>query len=254
MCTHSTTSHGELPASSNKRAPDGGHTLKPSASTWRNGNHWQGKWIASQQALFAKILVAQEHARDLAGDIPGQHTPECSKQLTLGALLGSSWKTPPKFGPVGALSSPATWWRVDTAGETEPLPRLSVEPHTLEIDGSCSPKGPTLLAGDAKNSGMGQKRQGGKSLSDWCKNMLPTLTNTGNYNRKGITRKAGDGIATALARLLPNTAELTDGMRLTPMFAVWWMGWPTAVLSSLALVTHGFRSKPPPPGPCSADQ
>jgi hypothetical protein len=41
--------------------------------------------------------------------------------------------------------------------------------------------------------------------------LLPTLTVSGNYNRKGASKKAGDGLATAVARL--PTLRATDGER-----------------------------------------
>lgn len=52
--------------------------------------------------------------------------------------------------------------------------------------------------------------------------MLPTPTVNGNYNRKGLSEKSGDGLSTAI------TALPTDGigMKLQPRFAEWLMGYP----------------------------
>jgi hypothetical protein len=48
----------------------------------------------------------------------------------------------------------------------------------------------------------------------WPRNLLPTLTVHGNNNRKGISKKAGDGLTTAVKGLLPtltkSTATLAD--------------------------------------------
>lgn len=112
------------------------------------------------------------------------------------------------------------WWREDIAGETESLLRLM---SVLPIKGT-----------------------GGGSL-------LPTLTVSGNWNRKGASKTSGDGLATAMkylptlcasdfrgpcgaeyyrismqerSRPLRDTLPHTLGHRLTPAFAEWWMGWP----------------------------
>lgn len=64
----------------------------------------------------------------------------------------------------------------------------------LMVDGACYPQKP--LEHGTCESGSG---------------LLPTLTVSGNYNRKGASRKSGDGLATAIARL--PTLRATDGER-----------------------------------------
>jgi len=43
----------------------------------------------------------------------------------------------------------------------------------------------------------------GPTMSAKEHGLLPTLTVTGNYNRKGLSKKSGDGLATALKKLYP---------------------------------------------------
>lgn len=64
----------------------------------------------------------------------------------------------------------------------------------LMVDGACYPQKP--LEHGTCESGYG---------------LLPTLTVTGNYNRKGASQKSGDGLATVVARL--PTLRATDGER-----------------------------------------
>jgi hypothetical protein len=169
------------------------------------------------------------------------------------------------------MSSLASSWRVDTPGETEPLPRLMSAPAIDGTDGGA---------------------------------LLPTVTVSGNWNRAGVSANSGDGLATAI-RLLPtltatsygsnqggaagrtgqrkrmslsgvmktlpfayepdsgelpsevdlenwtlppssqspSTAESGNGLRLTPAFAEWWMGWPIGWTASAPAAMARSRSK-----------
>ncbi|GAB6043316.1 hypothetical protein JCM17961_39940 [Endothiovibrio diazotrophicus] len=143
-------------------------------------------------------------------------------------------------------------FRVDTPGETEPLPRLT------------SALGTNAPAGGA-----------------W----LPTLTVCGNWNRKGASPTSGDGLITALRRLptliardartvagsqpMPGRApkagepllwtlgkaippEQRRGLKLNHLWAAWYMGWPLTWFKapSKPSATAKSPSKPPSPG-CS---
>lgn len=183
------------------------------------GDHGLEKWIASQRGSLVRIFrvqvteqVSKESEADLSGKYFGQ-------SMQSNPFLFSS-KIRPVSAPRGGKKLQQIWWREDTAGETESLPRLM---SVLPIS-----------------------ETGGGSL-------LPTLTVSGNWNRKGASKTSGDGLATAMRRLLtllvsdfrgPCNAEYyqismqkrsrplrdtlphTLGHRLTPAFAEWWMGWP----------------------------
>lgn len=58
--------------------------------------------------------------------------------------------------------------------------------------------------------------------SDTASGYLPTLTVKGNYNRHGITAKAGDGLITALKRRYPPPPEHV----FSQTFAEAFMGYP----------------------------
>ncbi len=61
---------------------------------------------------------------------------------------------------------------------------------------------PTLLKSDT--GGKRTNARGEPQLSELGRmGLLPTLTVSGNYNRKGVSEKSGDGLATAVARLMP---------------------------------------------------
>lgn len=60
---------------------------------------------------------------------------------------------------------------------------------------------PTLLASDADKGGPNSIRGSGSLSVPAFVARLPTITVYGNYNRKGSSKKSGDGLATALARL-----------------------------------------------------
>lgn len=183
------------------------------------GNHGLESWIASQRDSLARIFrvqvmerVSKESEADLSGKCFGQ-------SMQSNPLLSSS-KTHPVFAPRGGKKLQQLWWREDTAGETESLPRLISVLPINGIDGGS---------------------------------LLPTLTVSGNWNRKGASKTSGDGLATAMRRLttffasdfrgpcgaeyyqismqersrpLRDTLPHTIGHRLTPTFAEWWMGWP----------------------------
>lgn len=183
------------------------------------GNHGLESWIASQRDFLARIFRAQAKASELSeseADLSGK----CSGQSMQSDPLLSSSKTRPVSAPKDGKKLQQLWWREDIAGETESLPRLMSVLPISETGGGY---------------------------------LLPTLTVSGNWNRKEASKTSGDGLATALRRLptllasdfrgpcgaeyyrismqersrpLRDTLPHTLGHRLTPAFAEWWMGWP----------------------------
>jgi hypothetical protein len=88
--------------------------------------------------------------------------------------------------------------------------------------------------------------------------MYPTVTVNGNYNHKGASAKSGDGLATAVTKMLPtpNTVDAKGGTRngegqvqlchvaggaLNPPWVEWLMGWPIGWTELSALGTGRFR-------------
>lgn len=90
-------------------------------------------------------------------------------------------------------------------------------------------------------------------LNEQIPKFLPTLTLTGNHNRKGLSKKSGNGISTVLSMLPTPRANMSNGYcksrienpelamaesrledvvgtntgyQLQPVFAEWLMGYP----------------------------
>lgn len=94
---------------------------------------------------------------------------------------------------------PPQWVQDIYAGESGYMPTLTKrDGRTLR--GSQPPK---------------RKKTSGEPLT-WkiAKQYLPTLTVRGNYNRKGLSKTSGDGLATVV------------GGRLNPTWCEWYMGFP----------------------------
>ena len=182
------------------------------------------EWIASQRASLAKILARQEKVKALQA-AEAALSPKCSGQLMLFSLGLSSSKTAPESASKAVISLSGNLWRVDTPGAMESLERLMLGRHINATGGSV---------------------------------LLPTLTVCGNYNRKGASKTSGDGLITRQKMLptlcardartvagsqppkraptsgLPLTWSLGKdlepmarrGLKLNPMWAAWFMGWP----------------------------
>ena len=182
----------------------------------------KAEWIASMRGSLARILAQQEQAQE-STESGAASLAKCSVQLMLLGLDSCSLRTVHGFGPKGETVLLPSLWRVDTPGATEYLGRLMSVPLTTGTDGGAS---------------------------------LPTLTVYGNYNRKGASETSGDGLITSLRKrptLIARTAagsqpkpgrketsgdpllwsmtkylpeERRRGLRLNPMWATWFMGWP----------------------------
>ena len=130
-------------------------------------DHGPAEWIASQLASLARIfrLLAREKASRASGPaLSGKY----SEQLT---LFGPGWcssKTAQRSGPKVDATLSGLSWREDIPGKMERLPLLLSERLISEIVGGC---------------------------------LLPTLTVSGNWNRKGSSVTSGDGLATKLPML-----------------------------------------------------
>ena len=201
-------------------------------------------WLASMRSALAFLVrtsAQQEMAQALAESEAASIAKSC-EQLTLFDLSGCSWKTAPSSELGDDTSSLPTWWRVDTPGATDSLPRLMSERLTSAIGGGA---------------------------------LLPTLTVCGNYNRKGASPTSGDGLATAIGRVLPTLVardyrhpgrsrlERTGqkcgevlpqvlGGPLNPRWCEGFMGWPIGHTESKHWATAKFHCKRPTRGSRSA--
>ena len=277
-----TTTRGAVAVCATKPPMAGGQACALNAPISPHGSRplWMEAWIASQRASLVGILAQQARVRDSAGRARDQRMPDACEQSTLGDLLGSSWKTALASSPSDGMSSLATSWRVDTAGATESLPRLilaSVE-GTTATDGTASLAAQTLptltVCGNYNRVGASEKsgdgiatalrtlptlmKSDGKPGAGWMHGdspriamalkMPPTLCATDSkspYSAAGYAKQTEKR-----SKPLRDTAAHTIGIRLTPAFCLWWMGWPvealaaTRGLGSRPLATRGCRSKP----------
>lgn len=282
--TPSTSSSGESTECLSSSAPDGGHPSATTAPTSPTGSRpsWMDRWICSQQASLAAISASQAAARDSAEAVRAQRIADASAQLTLFDLPGCSLKTPQRSAPEDLPPYWLTYATEDIERATESLPRLMLEVPTSGTDGICSHIGPTLTVhGNYNRHGVSPKA--GDGLATWCTRRLPTLLASdgrGGVDMAQLKRQPGrtrysniraclrtlptllasDGnkvgrnqhtstIGRWCARQQPSTAAPGTGIRLTPAFAAWWMGWPIHVVmpaaTSAGSEMPGCRSKPP---------
>ena len=189
-----------------------------------------GEWIASQQAFLAVILARQEDAQAAMVNRPDQHGGDACRQLTIFDQIGYSSKTALESSHTERPSGESSG-NGDTIPEMAPLMPARLGRHTSESGGLCLRLGPTLTVCGNYNR-RGCSKTSGDGLATWCKRLLPTLCATdykSPYSAEGYQ-------AQALKRSKPlrDTAMHTIGIRLTPDFCEWWMGWPIGASASQA--------------------
>lgn len=169
---------------------------------------------------LAKTSQLQEKGQALPESEADYLTKSCAQQTLFDLSLYFS-KTPQTSEQKADTLSSENWWRGDIPGEMESLPRLMSERPIKESAGGA-----------------------------WRKEMIPTPTVCGNYNRKGLSQTSGDGLAT-WAKKFPTPKShdhkkkcLADMKRrepglaareeyrvnftgaLSPAWVEWLMGWP----------------------------
>ena len=191
-------------------------------------------WIALQRDFLARISAQQDHKQASMAARPAQRGADACEQLSILDLPGSSLKTAPESNHTGQSSGESSA-KEDMTPEMEHLmpPTLA---HRISADvGSCSQLGPTLLAADCRTIAPSSSRR-----------LLPTLCATdykSPYSAEGYRKQAAKR-----SKPLRDTAAHTIGIRLTPDFCEWWMGWPIGASASRPLGTLGCHCKPLQPG------
>jgi hypothetical protein len=232
MPPHSTPTHGDVPASEPKQKLDGGGHCKFSKETspTRPGMpKSMVMWIVSQRASLAEISARLAPDTGSVGKRLAQPTQAASMRFDSSNRPGSSSKTRQGSEREGEIGSPQTWWRADTAGGTEKLPRLRLGHHTVATDGSCSRSDST-----SRRQGRSQERANPHQF-------LPTLCATdykSPYSEEGYRNQARKR-----SKPLRDTARHLLGIRLTPDFCEWWMGWPIGATAYAPWATPGYHCK-----------
>lgn len=187
-----------------------------------NSGHSTGSLGVDQ--LISSLLVSR--ARTLALQESAQAWME-SEAVFFSKWQESSGKSGPVSyslrtyqGYVDTLAKLKGSWpmrAMSVDGMLYPLPRL--EHGTYEKDGFYLL--PTLTASEGgynKGGGSGRVGKERPSLTTIVqKNLLPTLTVCGNYNKKGLSKNSGDGRITKIC---------LNGGLLNPEWAEWYMGFP----------------------------
>lgn len=243
-----------IPGAAKQWHPMAGQDLLQSAGI-SMGSHGilsrSAEWISSQRAFLAEILARQAASQDLMANQPGQLGEDVCRQLNIFAPDTPSLKTAPESSHIGQPSGERSA-NLDTIPEMESLtPPLSVL-RTSASDGFCSRLGPTLLKADARTIGYSiSKGRRIERLAGFCRRLLPTLCATdfkSPYSAEGYAKQRAKR-----SKPLRDTAKHTIGIRITPHFAEWWMGWPIGSSASRRSAMLGAPFKPQPPGIYSAD-
>jgi hypothetical protein len=197
--------------------------------------------------------------------------------LTLFDQLGFSSKTPRESEPEDDTSSSGIWWRSDTPGAMEPLPRLMSGHRIDAIGGGALRDVPTpTVCGNYNRKGA--SKTSGDGLETWV-NIFPTPTVCGRDNaggsKPGPTRPslqtmaaknrwptplASDWKSQSPAKQATNSRPLweqigaSDGGPLNPAWVEWLMGWPIGHTESKLWATARSRSARRSRGDCSEDR
>jgi hypothetical protein len=217
-----------------------GATLRPSLA-----NSLAVEWILSLEDTHASHspLLDEGKARKTQ-DISGPMSCECL--LKLGPLFSSA-KTCAAMSPkvLGKFSGKYPASGSMRSGTVTPLKKRA---HRIEGRGSSFLPTPTAMPyGSNKGGAHGRVGKDRLSLGTMAKkNLWPTPTVKWNHNRKGLSTRSGDGLATAVKRLptpttqdahnnggpaqgIRNTPPLNSvaGGPLNPTWVEWLMGFPT---------------------------
>ncbi len=205
------------------------------------------EWIASMRDSLARISVELGLRRGSKTERAADFTEKCSELLASFDPATCSWKTSQQSLLPDSEPSLETWPRAGLMRGGRVYRHRQPVPRT------------TVIGGGVLQS-------------------VPTPTVTGNHNRKGASKKSGDGLATwvrwwptptASAAKGSSPASLTrknerdrrkdrldhavmasDGGQLNPLFVEWLMGWPlnwTALAGGTSSRKSGepLRESPP---------
>jgi hypothetical protein len=174
-----------------------------------------------------------------------------------------------------------TWPSSGTMLNGECWERPTLERHISDAEYGFLPTPVTLDTGSRFNRSESHGAQLRPTLGAMARyNLWPTPTVKGNYNRKGLSIKSGDGLATAVSRFPTPTVAMRKGSsigaltrkdgrsrandrldyriegpgltgRLNPEFVEWLMGWPIGWTALQPLAMDRFHEWQQQHGDCS---
>lgn len=230
--------------------------------------HGEAVLMSFLAAFPARTYPQPERARESVGQDPdfGLSSLESLAKFDPDT---STWRTP-QFSLLGDWDLYSeTWprWGLMRDGECWVQPMLA-----LRTSGTESGLWQTPVADDAANRKAGKwNSRGEPKLSGQVAspNHWPTPTVCGNYNRKGVSKTSGDGLATAVRNWPTPVASMhkgsspaslkrksgksrendrlghavmaSDGGQLNPQWVEWLMGWPIEWTDLKPLAMAKFR-------------
>lgn len=225
-----------------------GTTSAPSMES--RGVAW---WILSLVASRARTSPSPELAKDSTASA-ADSGPKWHESFARWDRATCSWKTPQLSLLEGSDVFSETWprWGMMQRGECSALSMPELPTSESESGSWATPIGPAAMLPTPTATRYGNNQSGSEgaavrpSLDAMAsKNLWPTPTVCGNYNRKGASAQSGDGLATAVRQWPPPTAQDAKnngapsqvvrntkplnaevGGPLNPQFVEWLMGWP----------------------------
>jgi hypothetical protein len=274
--------------SANEPTRDGSPACTCTTETCGCSTHPRGRdeWIASMQDSLARIFQSPVMAQALK-ESAAAYGGKLSEWQMQYDPKSSSWKTPQQSLLEDSIEFSETWpsWGMTRNGVCYPLRQLV--PRTYALDGgalhgiptpSAQEAGaidPDNVAGELKPNSRVYSKKTGKHMQVTLNRyvgLFPTPTVCGNYNRKGVSKTSGDGLATHVAKwptptkrdyksgkFSPEAKAKRDehprgkplneqvGGQLNPPWVEWLMGWPIGATALKHSVTDKYPSKPQQP-------
>ncbi len=184
-----------------------------------------------QEDFLAKEFRLQAREEDLMTNVP-VFGKKCSESFAKLDQKSSGWKTPHFLPGVESSEFSGTWprWGMMQSGECWELTMSGLHTSENEYGFWHTPC--------ANEPGINPDRL---VCQDGSPPLWPTPTVSGNNNRKGASKKSGDGLATAVKKFPTPRANSGSGPSrvghrtdlqtqaggpLNPMWVEWLMGWP----------------------------
>jgi len=226
--------------------------------TWFQGD-FLAKTLASPAPATDSTVSAPVSGVKWLGSFARWNPSTCSWKTAQCSLLEEFTEFSPTWPSSGSMLSGECW------------ERPTLEHHTSESESGFLPTPVTLDTGSRFNRSESDGAQLRPTLGAMARyNLWPTPTVKGNYNRKGLSSKGGDGLATVVSRFPTPTVAMRKGSsigaltrkdgrsrsndrldyriegsgltgRLNPQFVEWLMGWPIGWTGLLPLETARFH-------------
>jgi len=208
------------------------------------------RWLLPQTTLFGTLEPFSKTWPKAGIVFGGVFYPQPSWERRI-KEIGCGFLPSPTVEDAGRQGSATLWNEYENGGRTTGY-RLRNFVQML----------PTPTSTPGTNGGPNQRDSSGRPGLQAAASIWPTPTVNGNYNRKGLSKKSGDGLATAV-KMWP-TAQARDGKgapgagsrerggyrgslpaevggQLNPTWVEWLMGWPLGWTDLEPLETDKFR-------------